>query len=221
MFAADAHMSHWLMFFRNPDDYPDWSKTPFRLADGRYAATDSKIAAVTAEQMPFDVPMPDEKMMNRVAVISKCLAEPAQKTITLPRETVLAMFGPCEHPVISECEDCDGTGFVPHNCSCDLCEVDDEDCRNCDGIGKAQSTPDTQYALLWGHPLNANLVAYVLAHAPAAEQYTLEICSQNGVHHLRIVTPTWTAIVVMMMDNVLREHECMELIPEDTACSSK
>lgn len=222
MFTADMICSHWLKWFVGSDDTPEWTRTVFRLADGSFAATDGRVAVVTAEQMPFDVPAPDAKLAARTDHVAKYLAIPAEKSITMSCETVLEMFGACKHPAIGKCNNCKGKGEVSHDCDCDLCEKDTEPCENCDGTGKAESIPDKRYVSLWNHPIDANLISYVLAHAPAAEQYALEIYPQTSDYHLlRIVTPTWTAIIVMLTASLMREHDCRELIPEAATCSAK
>lgn len=37
-----------------------------------------------------------------------------------------------------DCEGCDGTGTIEHDCDCPYCDHKEEDCPDCDGTGKQE-----------------------------------------------------------------------------------
>ena len=184
MYAKDTQFSDWLCWYTNKDR--ENMAQPFPLDDGKRAATNGTIAVVTSEEGS---------------------SSPCHK----PPIVDVADVGPCEHPARDVCPKCCGTKEVDHECDCSLCEAEFEDCKECDGTGWIETIPETRYVTIWGELFNANLVAYVLEHAPQDHQYTLRLvkCGENPTLH--IVAAKWHAIVVAMTKSVKAEHACSEL----------
>lgn len=82
---------------------------------------------------------------------------------------------------------------------------------------------------MWGVPFDANLVAYVIAHAPKSASYRVRLVTFEGKelkrdtsHKSRFLWITgdgWDAFLVAMNDSVLKEHACPEVM-EKTPCQS-
>jgi len=191
MYPADMQCVDWLRWFTNDDH--DETQHFFRLPGGRTAATSGYFAVVTAEKTAKEpVTLVFRKMIPELIV--GMLETPAIKSNTLSRTRMMDLFGECDHPRSTVCSECKGEKIVPHDCGCYLCEANQEECGECDGKGAKTELPETRPVNVWSEPINANLVAYVLAHAPAAEEYVLSIIRTYPCY-LRIHTPRWDAIV--------------------------
>jgi len=195
MYPADMKFADWLQWFTH--DYHDETQHLFRLPDGRTAATDGKVAVVTTEKTAAE-PVTLVRRESIPEFIVGMLESPAIKSNTLSRARIKEIFGVCEHPQQTVCSECKGEKVVPHYCGCYLCEAEEEKCGECEGTGVEDELPDTRPVNVWSEPVNANLVAYVLAHAPASEEYVLSIILPavgKNPCSLRINTPRWDAIV--------------------------
>ena len=209
MHTADTQFVDWIDWFR--DDLQ-----PFALSDGRRAATNGYIAVIVSDGGRVE-PLPNAKK-GRADTIEKVLKGTPETTIEVEYANAVEVFAPCEHPATITCPDCKGTCKVDHECYCDLCETAYEDCGAC-WKGETETVPDNRYCSVLGKPFNANKIAYVFAHAPAASRATLAMHRVSDSNHLHIITPLWTAIVVGMIDSTLREHDCKEIIFAPLAAS--
>lgn len=185
MFEKSTAFANWMSWFshENRDE-------PFRLPDGRRCTTNGRWAMVAQNDGPV---CEGDKFANRGKVIAGHLEAEAIHEREVSRE-FMEQFGPCNHPEIGVCQTCEGRGDVPHVCGCDLCEEDTELCGECDGKGKSINQPDQRKVTLWGHPFSANMIAYMVEHAPAATGYRLRVTPNVLV----IATDQWEGVVVRL-----------------------
>ena len=198
MFEADMKCTDWLRWFVRDDRDGD-AGSVFTLANGWRGATDGKLAVVTSE------PGSGGKSPRVAKYIEAWLSEPVEVKRQLPYAEAKALFGECQHPEVETCDECHGKKMRPHYCGCDLCEADEEECLACDSTGNEIEKPDERPVLVFGSPVDANLAAYIFAHAPAAETCGFAWHGSN----LRITTERWTAFVAKM-DDSLAGPEVME-----------
>ena len=225
MFSADTQCAWWLQWFTMDSDTHAANRW-FLLADGRKCATNGSIAVVTkdeSDQVPG--PVTEDRIGMRIKsmgeVVTKMLAMPAEKRISLPHADAVRMFGPCEHITTATCATCNGKKQVPHYCSCDLCDAETEDCDRCNAEGFMDTFPEIRYATLWNRAFDANKIAYILAHAPETIAVDIELVKvKDGTgadYVVRISTARWQAVLVQMEERIKREHDCPELIQEVAA----
>lgn len=180
MHTSDNTFTHWLQWFYNPDSGRITSA--FRLADGRAGATDGRTAVIAAYgERRIELAFVDPKISSGLKVteyLARVLESPAILgcgPATVTRAGMLAMF--------PACKTCLGSTTIRHTCNCKYCknvrDADDtDDCPTCNADGDNDNRPVT----LWGTPVDANRVAYLLAHAPASDQYTIKfVPSTNEV----------------------------------------
>ena len=172
-------------------------------SDGRRAVSDGFAAVITNDQGPTAIPEGRyAKIPERTLALLK-----DEKEIKLPAEQIIRMFGECVHPMLHECPNCQGKGLVEHTC---------EDCYGCEGKGKVEQKPDDRYCSVWGKPFNPNRVAYILAHTPKADEYTVRLVdgsfNAKDLWSLHIVTERWHAVLVGFAERVLGEHDCPEVM---------
>ena len=202
MFPADMQVADWLQWFVEDSDTSE-ARLWFHLPDGRRCATDGKMAVITGDPSPNDA-APGVLTGRHQTVPTKVmeiLAQPPQKSITLPWSEAVALFGPCEHMTTTTCPQCKGKKKMPHRCGCGLCEADEEDCDFCDGTGIAEEYPEIKTVRVWGTLFDPNRAAYILAHAPACDEVTLALC-KNAVSSgevLRFTTARWEAVLVPLL----------------------
>jgi hypothetical protein len=175
MHAANFKPTDWLQWFTSDCD-------PSQLDAERIVALDSRMAVVRPGTSGAG-PAP-EKVSAAIV-----LAEPARRTLTVDADVLRAACGRPEHPARKLCDDCRGTGRKPHACACILCEVDMEDC-GCDG-GRETVLPAFRKRELFGAVIDANLLAYLIEHAPASGVLTVDYFG----YVFRIVSPDWTALI--------------------------
>jgi hypothetical protein len=153
----------------------EWMAEPFSL-DGNVVVTSGPIFAVHlggAEDVgPLKhdrAPTPDVLR----SVLGPAISADVTAWPVAPRGALAEWAGPYEayHVEVTECQDCDGSGEIDHECDCDLCDETSEECEACDGEGERSvgHVPDIRPGILFGCPVNRNYVARVLAHAPAGD----------------------------------------------------
>jgi len=215
MFPADLKVDFWLQWFVSDSDTA-WNNRWHLLPDGRKFATDTKTAVATSDetnQMPGTL---DEKRKTYPALIADLLIAPAKFSVKVPHEQAVKMFGPCDHMKLTTCPRCNGKKQVPHHCGCDLCEAETEKCDFCDGTGTAEEYPEKRHVAAFDRPFDPNQIAYLIAHAPACELYTIELVQRGKDNYvLRVTTDCWQAVIAELSENALRQHECPEVIPAD------
>lgn len=218
MFSADTQCAFWLQWFTmDSETHP--ANRWFLLADGRKCATNGNTAVVTRDDTD-QVPGTHEgnRLETMGAAVTKMLAAPAEKSISLPHADAVRMLGPCEHITAATCTNCKGKKTVYHICSCNLCEAETEDCDLCNGTGVMDTFPEIRYVTLWNRPFDANKIAYILDHAPETIAVDLELVKTreggSADYVIRISTARWQAVLVQLEDRVKRD--CHELIQEVT-----
>lgn len=133
-------------------------------------------------------PKPPAKSAGQHA--EKWISEWAEPETLFSDAKLREFLGQCEHPKLSQCGECGGTGQVAHNCDCDLCEADYEDC-DCDGK-PVESKPNKRAVRILGTALDANLFAYLIDRAPVAAEYRIGWIDDKV---LRISCDKWRALV--------------------------
>jgi hypothetical protein len=204
MHQKDTQFADWMDWFRG-ERYGQ--SDPFRVPDGRRCTTDGVMAMVAAHDGPT---VDNTKYVERGKFIGNYLASSPKNERDLSRD-FMEQFGPCVHPDFDECENCKGSGESRHVCDCDFCDETKEECGECDGKGKEVYDPDKRPVRLWGMAFDANLIAYMVEHAPAADAYRLRLL--DGV--LLISTDLWDGLIVKLSlggDNAVDVMEPMASI---------
>ena len=212
MYAKDTKLSDWLSWFtRDHDTSP--IKQAFRLPGGRRVASDGSMAVVTTEDGQVVELSGDSKIP---ASILGFMALPFGAEVMFTLEQLTAMFGACEGVKVVTCPQCKGAKEVEHNCGCDLCNANFEECNFCDGKGVAEEIPEPRYRCVLGKPFDAERIAYILEHAPKSEEYRVSVrvakVKKEDSWQIHIVTSTWHAIFVVLEGSVKREYDCPEVM---------
>jgi len=191
MHTKDTQFADWLMWFTR-DESSLQASQPFRCLDGR-VASNGKYAVFTRDGGPA-VDSTYRQTLEAVMSVKK-------PGVTLPFAEFRAMVGECQHPAMEICPKCGGEKWVEHDCDCELCEVEKERCGYCEQTGKALSEPEKRAVTFWGTAFDANQVAYVLEHVPAADQVTVYVVPGDA-NILHIVAEDWHAVVCGLDVNV-------------------
>ncbi len=197
MFEANTKFADWLEWFTAYYAIDDTMRV-FALPSGKRAATDGKSCVI--DLLPGPSSSPNTERGKRLADSIQGLLEMVEikHERTMNFAEMGSAFGACEHPSVKTCRACDGKKIMPHDCGCDLCEADEEECGECGGAGRAFFTPDINPVECWGTCFDANRVAYMIEHAPKSETYTVRLCGDDRRRFdtLQIITPTWHGIIV-------------------------
>jgi hypothetical protein len=196
MLLKDAAQTHWLEWFVGDHRSPK----VFKLANGYFAATNGVYAVVSKE--PCNAELEDPK--SKAKAIDKFLTDietvALSPLVSVRRDVLMSKIGACEYPTMCTCFVCHGSREVPHKCDCELCEADVEDCSECEGKGNRLCTPDTRTVTIFGSPVNANLIAYVLANTPDNplfdSEYQFGLLKTGDVNDKFVIrTPNWYAVI--------------------------
>jgi len=212
MFKADSvmpHWSHWFFWHR-----PPWANGVWLLSDGQWAASDGRIGVVFRGQGEAVFTSPKEETKTKFMAM---LTAPAKHSKIFSRDEIVALFGACIHPQMQVCSKCKGVGESHHYCDCNMCTAEMEQCPQCEGTKIEEVEPDTRHRRVWGQGFNANYVAYLLAHTPAAKSYTLELVELQDKNYLRVTTEEWQGVIAPMENPPYGDQEGDELIHEQSA----
>ena len=215
MFHHSTQFADWLMWFIKDSESVTALTRPFQLANGMRCATDGVFAVATTE--PGDVMPIQEKATMQTQrfpqTVVDLLNEETAQCVEMTFAAAAAMFGPLDMPKIETCPDCYGTGEVQHNCGCELCEADTEDCDVCGGVGKIEEELPNRYVRCWGKPFDAKRIAYIFGHAPACESCVwLKLHIKDAAARLHIVTQQWHAILVGLQVEIKNEKDYPEVV---------
>lgn len=209
MHTTDTQFARWLSWFADPDSR---TKVPFLLPNGWAVATDGRFAVATPEAEGIEPPKDIRESIPGYLV--EMLMKPGTHETIVPHARMVEMFGACEHPKAETCPHCSGRKVVDHDCDCEYCQKATEPCGFCEEAGVAETRPEARPVCLWGVPIDANRAAYILEHAPPADNYWLRVITgpANTEHQiLRIDTPKWSALLVgMTTDKTASYPELME-----------
>jgi len=213
MFPPDTQVQFWLQWFVSRDagrhSFDQW----FQADDGSKVATDGRMAVSTKDETEVAPFVFDYKASPQKS-IPEMLAAPAKKTMTLPHDDMVKRFGTFEM-IRCGCND----GQMKHDCDCKFCTTSQEECDTCEGTGW-KTKQEARHVACWGMPFDANCVAYLIEHAPAAESYIVEIVKYKSNNLIRIKTERWSFVLTEMTKNVLTEYPCPEVMENYTPCAS-
>lgn len=198
MHTKNSTFTDWLQWFYDPDAAYG-PKGPLAMPDGSRMATNNIVAVVTnTSGLTVDY---EGRRGNQADHVVKLLAQDAAATGEYTYDEMRAAFGEAEHPSEGKCQKCEGTGSVEHRCNCDLCHENIEDCPDCGGEGTCGTEPERRSVPALGCLVDANIVAYVVEHAPRSDAYQVGVIANavslyKSVGVLRIVTSEWSALIV-------------------------
>ena len=185
----------WLRWFTK-FEIEDGIGKPFDLNDGWQAATNGYIGIV-AKKKDVTYSTLDHRRADTIIKIMSGLTEikPEDGDKVFGPE-LAGIVGECIHPIKKTCSRCGGKGVVTHYCDCDLCEEDEEKCFDCYGKGDDFEV-EKRCAKILGLCVDANLVAYMMDHAPRQDEYRLRIGNSpdNKQKILLVITKEWVGCV--------------------------
>jgi len=204
----DTKVSHWVEWFVAEHISP----TPFE-SDGKIAATNGRYAVIANEPAGDMKPHP-----TRSSALARLLVNDTKIERSFPWDEFAAIVG--AFPGDEQCGECWASGVVPHVCGCDLCDAEEENCRECFGTGR--TFPDQDPVLLLGHPVDATLLQYLFAHLPPQKEIAVGIVQNEKITAGKLFAATfvlraadWTAFLVGMTNQDGRTLR--ELLPAEVA----
>ncbi len=161
-------------------------------------ATDGRMAVYLKGESAFGAP--PEAFVSLTERYAGLAAEPTGVPIGLAK--LRAFVGTPTFTREVSCKECNGTGTD----TCDYCERSGE-CVGCDGTGKGRSSYEDSPVRVRGKLLDANMVAFLLAHLDGAAVAGWHVSTTNAGDVFAIGAPDWTALVVGMAQHMEEENE--------------
>lgn len=183
---------------------------PFRLYmdkihnDGRnVVATNGRILAHIDRDLDIGSEVPSFPNWKKV------MPEASVDVFTMPID---ALFTPADQindraPTSTPCEACDGEGVFDHDCDCELCREDYEDCMECGGMGSVDGQKEfLSYIKIGSHYYRASYINQILGLFKMFEAETCSLMEYKSGLYLSIEGVVCLCMYVMVNEHDFEQH---------------
>ncbi len=195
----------WLDKFR-ADRKDHWSNAVFRV-DRHICATDTRIlVAVVSDAPGFAEPIHERRDGKGTVAdsVRGYLAADFSGAIEIDRSALADFAGPMFEPSTITCPECNGRKHVRHECSCRFCTELTQPCEDCNETGIVEEEPSTRNGWIGQRLFDLNLIAKLLALAPAGVTIFIKDKPQSKQPTM-IRTADWICCVMPMdADSVIK-----------------
>jgi hypothetical protein len=182
----------WLNDFCDPKGHREWHKKPFQVGEHVCASDTRTLVAVKGDG--FD-PIQHEQAWNAVEIST---AIHGMLNVATPGECDAAALvdfcGPYQPPKTITCPECSGKGHKPHDCGCDLCEADEEECDTCEN-GKVTEISE-RFGIINGKMFQLNYLAKVFDRTKPEGKIAFAISDKITMRYGGIIA------IVMGLDSI-------------------